>query len=237
MLAPLALLAVPGLLSITPRTAKVASAVAVGLFLCLALSVCTYWSALELGVPHGLHERLVWLQPAYLPRIDVAKLALALALSAGWGWLMLRFPDSPARTAMSWLAGMTLAWGLVALLLVRYIDTGKSYRSMVADLSARLPAGRECIASHGLGEPQRAMLHYFAGIATYRDELEPRFPRACDLLLVQGFSSAIFLPGGRWVKIWEGSRPGDAKELYRLYRLRESTHAAPSRVANATRGE
>ena len=33
-----------------------------------------------------------------------------------------------------WAAGVTIVWTLVALLLVNYIDTGKTYRSMVAKL-------------------------------------------------------------------------------------------------------
>ena len=61
------------------------------------------------------------------------------------------------------------------------------------------------------------MLEYFAGIVTYR-ETEPTRKRDCDLLLVQGFRNSIHVPDQRWEVIWHGARPGDDKELYRLYR-------------------
>jgi 4-amino-4-deoxy-L-arabinose transferase-like glycosyltransferase len=236
VLVPLSLLAVPGLLSFGRGTAKVISTAAATLFLWLALAVWLYWSALELGVPSALHERLIRLQPAYIPGFDLTKLGLALGLMAGWVWVVFRFPEGPARPVVRWVTGMTMAWGLVAVLLIRYVDTGKSYRPMVAELRSQLPAGYQCVASHGLGEPQRAMLHYFAGISTYRDERAAWHTRPCNVLLVQGFGSQIYRPNGDWVKIWEGSRPGDKKELYRLYRLPDPVETSRAQAADAARG-
>jgi hypothetical protein len=38
-------------------------------------------------------------------------------------------------------------------------------------------------------------------------------------MLVQGTpETELFQPGERWKKIWEGGRPGDKNERYRLYR-------------------
>jgi hypothetical protein len=110
-----------------------------------------------------------------------------------------------------------MAWGLVAILFVGWLDAGKSYRSMIVDLQKSLPAKYDCIASQTLGEPQRAMLHYFANITTYRLE-QPERRRDCTLTLVQGVVSEELLPPGHWKKIWEGARPGDKVERYRLYR-------------------
>ena len=116
-----------------------------------------------------------------------------------------------------WAAGVTIVWTLGALLLVNYIDTGKTYRSMVMRLSQALPAGHGCIYSQSLSEPQRAMLHYFANIITVR--LEKSGPRPdCDLLVTQDNSENPGQVGGPWEMIWEGRRPGDKDERYRLYR-------------------
>jgi len=73
------------------------------------------------------------------------------------------------------------------------------------------------MSARNLGDPQRAMLEYFAGIVTYRDEIPGR-QRQCDLLLVQGSRTSIHQPGPNWTKIWEGARLGDDKELFQLYR-------------------
>jgi hypothetical protein len=35
---------------------------------------------------------------------------------------------------------------------------------------------------------------------------------------VQGVASEEHVPSGAWQKIWEGTRPGDRLERYRLYR-------------------
>jgi hypothetical protein len=73
------------------------------------------------------------------------------------------------------------------------------------------------MASRNLGDPQRAMLHYFGGIVTRRD-IGATPPSACELMLVQGVPQAERPPAGNWIKIWEGNRPGDKSERYRLYR-------------------
>jgi hypothetical protein len=60
------------------------------------------------------------------------------------------------------------------------------------------------------------MLHYFNGIITQREEA-PEHRRDCDLLLIQGHPRTEMPPGGAWRKIWEGGRPADRDERYRLY--------------------
>jgi hypothetical protein len=91
---------------------------------------------------------------------------------------------------------------------------------MIASLQLALPKQYDCIASRKLTEPQRAMLHYFAGIITYREE-RPR-QRRCELMLVQGVPQYEVIPRGAWTKIWEGSRPRDKDERYRLYRRKDA---------------
>jgi hypothetical protein len=88
---------------------------------------------------------------------------------------------------------------------------------MVTSLQQALPRKHRCISSRDLGESQRAMLHYYAGIITQREEVKDRRRRSCDLLLVQGQPRIEAPPRGNWRKIWEGGRPGDKDERYRLY--------------------
>jgi hypothetical protein len=123
---------------------------------------------------------------------------------------------SPDRPVLIWAAGVTMIWALLAILFIAWVDTGKSYHSMVGSLQGALPREYHCVSSRGLGEGQRAMLHYFGGIITQRVEVSAR-QRNCDLMLVQGHAREETPPRGAWKKIWEGARPGDKTERYRLY--------------------
>jgi hypothetical protein len=107
-------------------------------------------------------------------------------------------------------------WGMLAVLFVGWADTAKSYRSVFVQMQKALPKKYDCISSRDLGEAQRAMLHYVAGIVTYREEIPDR-RRKCDLLLAQGKPLDENVLPGEWKKIWEGQRPGDKDERYRLY--------------------
>jgi hypothetical protein len=86
----------------------------------------------------------------------------------------------------------------------------------MASLQLVVPKSYDCISSRGLGDSQRAVLHYFANIVTYREEARAR-RRGCELLLVQGKPLEEKAPPRPWQKIWEGSRPGDRDERFWLY--------------------
>jgi hypothetical protein len=176
-----------------------------------------YWSGLELGVPPRLHAHLHRIQPGYAPGFRWLPFMLALAYCAAWVAVLVRLKKSPQRPAFVWAAGVTVTWAMLATLFIGWVDTGKSYRGMIASLTTALPASYRCISSRDLGEPQRAMLHYFAGILTFREE-SPQRRRDCDLMIVQGVPQQERSPAGEWIRIWEGNRPGDKAERYRLYR-------------------
>jgi hypothetical protein len=131
--------------------------------------------------------------------------------------VLVRVKRSPERPLIAWASGVTLTWGLLTILFFRYADSENSYRAVVMNVVRALPKQTQCISTHNLGEPQRAMFHYMAGIITYRDEVPGR-QRECDVLLIQGFRKNIQPPPkGKWRLLWEGARPGDNRELFRLY--------------------
>jgi len=176
-----------------------------------------YWMAIDFGVPARLGRHMMKMQPEFQAHTHPLVILLAFAFTAAWFVLLFNVKRSAERPVIIWAAGLTIVWTLVALLLVNYIDTGKSYRSMVAKLSQAIPDGHRCIYSQSLGESQRAMLHYFASIITVR--LEKSGPRPdCDLLITQDNWKDPGQAGGPWEMIWEGRRPGDKQERYRLYR-------------------
>src|SRR6185295_2915267 len=119
------------------------------------------------------------------------------------------------RALLNWAAGVTLAWGLYSTIWLPYLDSRRSYRAMMEDLEAHLPS-RGCVTSRNLGDPQRALLFYFAGIATVREETHDLAD--CRALLVQYGTITGDTPAlNGWRIEWQGGRRGDATERYVLY--------------------
>ena len=176
-----------------------------------------YSSGLELGVPARLHEHLHRIRPGYDPGFRWLPFALGVAYTLAWLAVLASFRRSAMRPVIIWGAGITVMWALLAILFLGWADNAKSYRAMIASMEKALPKKYDCMASRGLGEAQRAMLHYFAGIIIYRVEA-PERKRRCELMLVQGTPREEAAPGKEWKRIWDGARPGDKDERYRLYR-------------------
>jgi 4-amino-4-deoxy-L-arabinose transferase-like glycosyltransferase len=217
LLLPLALLATPAVDTLRRGAANLIywfSVMGGGFFVIVAWF---YWVALELAIPLKLHQHLHTLQPGYAPGFKWLPFALGAIYTLAWIAVLLTLPKNRERPVIAWAATVTMIWGLLAILFVGWLDAGKSYRSMIADMQKAMPTGYQCMASYNLGEPQRAMLHYFAGIVTFRSGVPGR-ERECDLFLVHGDSNVERAPPGAWKKIWEGNRPGDNIERFRLYR-------------------
>jgi 4-amino-4-deoxy-L-arabinose transferase-like glycosyltransferase len=217
ILVPFALLAVPGLFALRRGAANAFLWFSVLFFSCVVMVAWFYWSGLDLGFPAQLHRHLLRMRPAYVPEFDLLKVAVALAITGFWVWVLARLKRSPQRPLIAWAAGVTVVWGLLAVLFFPYFDSQNSYRSMIVEATRSLPVGYRCISSRNLGEPQRALFDYLSGVVTYREEV-PERKRDCDVLLVQGFRNSIYEPGPGWIQIWQGARPGDTRELFRLYR-------------------
>jgi len=216
LLPPLVLLAVPA-----PDTLRRGASNAYYWFGVMAFSLFIavawfYWSGLELGVPARLHAYLHRAYPGYTPGFRWLPFVLGLAYTLAWCAVLARLQRNSERPVLVWAAGITAMWALLNTLFLGWADTSKSYRSMIASMELALPKQYDCISSRNLAEAPRGMLHYFAGIITYRDEVPGR-QRNCQLLLTQGVPQYEVIPRGHWRKLWEGARPGDKHERYRLY--------------------
>jgi hypothetical protein len=217
MLLPLALLAVPAPDSLRRGATNAWYWFSVMTWTFFIVVLWFYWSALELGVPERLHRHLHTIRPGYDFGFRWIPFLIGALYTVAWCIVLVKLRKSAERPVIAWAAGITVMWGLLAVLFVGWADNVKSYRSVFVDLKKALPAKYGCVSSRDLGDPQRASLHYFAGIVTYRDEV-PERRRDCDLLLVQGKPLDENVIPARWKKIWEGQRPGDKDERYRLYR-------------------
>ena len=176
-----------------------------------------YWSALELSMPSRLHAHLSRLQPAYASGFKPWPFALAALYTAAWIVLLLKLKRAAERPVIVWAAGVTVLWGLSATLFAGWFDAGNSYRAVFTSLKQQLPANYRCVASRNLGDTQRAMVLYYTNLITRRAEATPDHAQ-CELLLIQSKVDDPPLASPRWRKVWEGQRPRDKVERYRLYR-------------------
>lgn len=73
-----------------------------------------------------------------LPPVSWLGVAAAAALSVGWIFLIANFGRSNERAAVNWSCGVTVLWAVFNLLLVGYVDSGKSYLKPAAAIRAQL---------------------------------------------------------------------------------------------------
>lgn len=174
------------------------------------------WAATLTGFPEPISKHAMRLEPGFVMQVAWFPVAVALALTAAWLVLVSRAERSTLRSLTFWTAGVTLVWALATTLWLEWIDYAKTYRPVAQSLRKALPAQARCVESRGLGEAQRAVFHYHAGLVTRRVEVHG--PTDCPYLLVQSSArDAVAEPAGGWRRIWEGSRPRD-RDRFRLYR-------------------
>ena len=153
----------------------------------------------------------------YQPTFHLGSVVAAIILTLLWIVLVRPARRSNRRALLNWAAGVTLAWCLYSTIWLPYLDSRRSYRAMIDELASYLPA-RGCVASRNLGDPQRALLYYFAGLETVREETHPNADDECQSLLVQYGTVTGAPPALAGYRIaWNGSRRGDATERYVLY--------------------
>jgi hypothetical protein len=117
--------------------------------------------------------------------------------------------------------GLILLWVLLMTLFLPDLNYSKSYASVAQQIAARLPAGANCIDTN-VGAPQRASFAYFGHLPFAGVE-----GGKCDYLLLQDsvklkddkeISSTYRMRD--WTLLWEGRRPSDRNERFRLYQRR-----------------
>ena len=217
LLIPLTLLAVASLDTLRRGAISALDWFSIMTFGLIAILLWIAWIALLTGWPSGIARALAAFQPGFEGRFNWLAFLVAASSTFLWVAVVARTMPTTRRALVNWGGGITLMWILASTLWLPYVDAGKSYKGMVRELERALPKGSRCISSRGLGDSQRAMLEYYAGIVTQRDEL-PQPKRECDLLLTQGTALQEPVAGNGWKKLWEGNRPGDSKERFRLYK-------------------
>jgi len=235
----LALLGAPMLLLIPPAWRARAWGAAVALFGVLGLVVWGVWATLVtdggLSLPGWLAKMLGRVLPLPYDMLlhPIAVLA-AVGMTVLWAvcvWLR------PARSGVvAWAAGLGMVWGLLGTLLMPWVDDARSYRPLFQAIKPALESAQVCVATRGMGESERALMHYETGVRPVKwllghsgagDDHRPNpVARTCDLMLVleKRPEHARRRPhGDEWEMVWRGSRPGDTNETFTLFQRRSGS--------------
>lgn len=217
LLPPLALLATPGALMLRRGAANAFDWFAMSTFSLFAAIVWIGWTAMALGWPEKMAKRMVVLRPGFVGHFDPLALIVGLIASAWWIWLIFTAPRSPYRSLTHWTLGFTTLWLLATTLILPWFDYSKTYRLVAQEVARALPENHGCLAERGLNNTQLASLSYFVGIEPVAES--SKAGQACRWLLVVGDSrKQLAAPDSNWTKVWEGNRPGDRQEKFRLFR-------------------
>lgn len=184
--------------------------------LCAAL---VWWAWFD-AYAHGMSPLVARLfrdtETGYQPTFRWVAFAVPALLTLLWLALVRPARRSNRRAVLNWTTGMALLWALYTTIWLPYLDSRRSYRPVAESLARSLPA-QGCVASRNLGEAQRALFHYFANLATIREEIAPA--QDCAALLVQyGRQDGEPVAPAGWKIGWEGRRHGDDTERFVLYR-------------------
>ncbi|HEY5798962.1 MAG TPA: glycosyltransferase, partial [Burkholderiaceae bacterium] len=220
LLPPLAVLAAFGL-----PTMKRGAINAIDWFAVMALTTgaaffwLAWWAMLS-GWPARLHKNVLRLVPGYTPTVDWLAVLVAASVTIAWvllvHWRISRRPSVLWRAVVLSSGGVILMWALWMTLFLQPNNYSRSYAQVAHEARASLPAGTDCVETN-VTLAQRASFAYFAQLpfaapgqrcavalildsTRVRDEVE-----LVGTYRVQG-----------WRVLWEGRRPGDKVERFRL---------------------
>lgn len=221
LLLPLSLLAAGGLEQLSQSAARLWRWSALVLFGLSALGIVYLWLISVTGWTQGLPHGLGRYATAISQPVRLWAVVAALTVLVGWLWLLMRAGRGGVDALLSWVGGLVAVWLLTILLLLPVIDRIKGYDQVIGEMSRWLNPQAGCVAASHLGEPQRAMIHYYLGFRVRRLEVDSQ-AASCPWLLVQtdGKEPAGRAGGRSCSFIWSGSRPSDRKERFEPYRCR-----------------
>jgi 4-amino-4-deoxy-L-arabinose transferase-like glycosyltransferase len=181
-------------------------------FIVILVILWAGWSAMTFGWPTKWAQKSALLAPGFAGSFEPLPFIIALVATAAWLWICFFSQRSPLKSLFSWTGGMILFWLITTTLWLPWIDHQRNYRGLSNAVATRV-ATPNCISTSNMGEAQFASFDYFLAVPLKREMGNP----TCRYLLQQGTRQDAPGAGGNWQKIWEGQRPGDKVERYRLY--------------------
>ena len=225
LLPPLAILAAFGL-----PTMKRGAINAVDWFSVMTLSTSAAfiwigWIAKQTGWPSQIARNAFKLAPGFAPEFNLLAVLVAAVATAAWiglvHWRISRQPSVLWRAVVLSSGGVSLCWLLLMTLWLPWINYGKSYAGVAQQIALKLPASSTACVDTNVGPTQRTSFAYFGQVRF------AAFGRGHgDFLLLQDGNvprddALLFQPFGdkqQWRLMWEGRRPSDRDERFRLFR-------------------
>ena len=216
LLIPLTALAGGSIESLKRGTAGALTWFGLILFGLMSVLIWLGWFAMLTGSPVKIKARLMFLSGMQQLNFSVVAFTIAAAVTLTWLFAILRSQHTNRSSATNWAIGMTAVWTLLMTLWLPMIDSARSYRAVFSSLKHALPVKFACITSHGVGDAQRDLLHYFANVKTL--EIETNGTLNCDMYLIQDERNRVKVePGSDWKLIWSGKRISERRESFRLF--------------------
>ena len=185
------------------------------LFGLMGILIWLGWIAIITGYPAKLSSRMHILSGLSEAHVSIPALIIALLTTTIWV-ITINAKRSNRAAITDWAVGITMAWSLLMTLWLPMIDSAKSYQSVMLSLQKALPAKHTCINSAGVGQPQQALLDYYTNLRVI--PLKKASEPSCDLYLTQEDKNHRHINSGEgWKLIWQGKRPADKHEKFRLY--------------------
>jgi 4-amino-4-deoxy-L-arabinose transferase-like glycosyltransferase len=229
LLPPLAMLASFGLPTLKRGAINAFDWFAVLSFTILGSFVWLVWIAELTGYPRPIAHNLERLVPGFRPEFSASALLAALLVTLCWfllvQWRLARHPIVLWRSVVLSSAGTTLMWVLLMTLWLPLVNYGRTYRDVATQIATRLPADYTCITPIQLGDAQLASFAYFGNMRFEFDDGD------CDVILRQDtsdYSTPTAPARSSWRLAWEGRRPADRDERFRLY-IRTEHNGNPHR--------
>ncbi|HEY4319033.1 MAG TPA: glycosyltransferase [Herbaspirillum sp.] len=223
LLPPLAILAAFGLPTMKRGAINAVDWFSVMTLTTSAAFIWLGWIAKETGWPAQIAKNAYKLAPGFKP--GFSQIAFVIAVLATLSWIVLVHWRISRRPSVLWRAvvlssgGVILCWLLLMTLWLPWINYGKSYSGVANQIEANMPPVKHCVDSN-VGPAQRASFAYFGHVKFAENE-----STRCDFLLLQDSIAdddtqrrQLQQYPGRWRMLWEGRRPSDRDERFRLYR-------------------
>ena len=179
------------------------------------------WIATQTGWPAQIAKNAFKLAPGFKPEFNLIAFLIAAVATMGWIWLVhwrvSRRPSVLWRAVVLSSGGVILCWSLLMTLWLPWGNYMRSYAGVARQIAQSLPSTQSCVDSN-VGPAQRASFAYFGHIPFARND-----DTHCDFLLMQdnnrGKEDAKVIRhfNHQWKLLWEGRRPSDRDERYRLY--------------------
>ncbi len=181
------------------------------------------WVGIMTGTPPKIQERMQFLSGADYLIFNPITFSIAVLMTIVWLMVSIRSKLSKRATVTNWAIGMTFLWSLLMCLWLPMIDFAKSYEKPFKKLSKVVPDHYNCMHGLNVGSSQSKLLYYYTNIELIKVKQTEQLH--CDLYLIQDQKGVgKMIPGPEWKQIWQGKRPANRKERFRLLQKIDSVN-------------